>query len=108
MNRPSTTSAGGPGTAGAAMAVWALTVGPAMHAAMPWRDAFILPIVNLWRATEAEEEKMFTLHICQHQRPRNSIEHGIHHAGLLALKSSQVFGHIIAGRRNYPYPCYIY
>ena len=27
--------------AGAARAVWALTVGPAMQAVMPWRDAFI-------------------------------------------------------------------
>lgn len=29
------------GAAGAATFVWALTVGPAMHALMPWRDAFI-------------------------------------------------------------------
>lgn len=27
--------------ASAAMAIWALAVGPAMHAVMPWRDAFI-------------------------------------------------------------------
>lgn len=29
------------GAAGAATVVWALTIGPAMGAAMPWRDAFI-------------------------------------------------------------------
>lgn len=29
------------GAAGSATAIWALTIGPAMGAAMPWRDAFI-------------------------------------------------------------------